>query len=68
MNPKLFVILALLVLLPLGALGWLGWRTAWQAQEVVESRFRETLMDRLRDVHAVAARVVEAQETDLLRV
>jgi signal transduction histidine kinase len=68
LRPKLFLILTLIVLLPLGALGWLGWRMARQEQEVVESRFREALTERLRDINAVILRSVENHETELLRL
>lgn len=68
MRPKLLAILALLVLLPLGAFGWLGWHIARQEQEVVDSRFRDTLTERLRDINAVIVRSVEKHETELLRI
>jgi signal transduction histidine kinase len=68
LRPKLIVILTLIVLLPLAALGWLGWRMARQEREVVENRYREVLMGRLRDINAIVLRSLEKQETELLRL
>ena len=58
----------MIVLLPLGALGWLGWHAAQQEHEVVESRFRDALTGRLRDINGVILRSVESHETELLRL
>lgn len=68
MKPKLILVLVLIVLLPLSALGWLGVRVAAQEREVTENRLREALNGRLRDIHAVITRSVEARETELLRL
>jgi hypothetical protein len=41
---------------------------ARQEREVVESRFREALTGRLRDVRTVILRSIEKRETELLRL
>jgi signal transduction histidine kinase len=68
LKPKLILILVLIVLLPVGALGLLGLRLAGQEREVTESRLREALDGRLRDISAVIMRSIEARETTLLRL
>ena len=68
MKPKLILIFLLIVLVPLLALSWLGVRVAREEKAVVQNRFRELLLGRLRDIDAVVAKYIEKRERELLRV
>lgn len=68
MKPKLILIFLLIVLVPLLALSWLGVRVAREEQGVVQNRFRELLLGRLRDIDAVVAKTIEKRERELLRL
>lgn len=66
MKPKLIALFLLIVLVPLGLLTWLGLRVAHDEQEIVEHKFRELLVGKLRDVDAAVAGFLEERERQLL--
>ena len=66
MKPRLIVIFLLIVILPLAILGWLGVRIVRNEREIVQHRFRELLVSRLRDVDARISQLLAERERALL--
>lgn len=66
MKPRLIVIFALIVLAPLAVLGWLGFRVALNERDAVQSRMREVLLGRLRDIDADIRALMEERERIVL--
>ncbi|MCX5772565.1 MAG: hypothetical protein NTZ09_20160, partial [Candidatus Hydrogenedentes bacterium] len=62
MKPRLLIIFALIVLAPLLVLGWLGFRVALNERDALQSRMREVLLGRLRDIDADIRALIEERE------
>lgn len=67
MKPKLIAIYVLIVILPLIVVGWLGNRVARDERQMVQHQLRQLLEDRLHDVDARIAQVVEGYERRIMR-
>jgi len=63
---RLIMVLALIVLAPLLVLGWLAFRVALNERDAVQSRMREVLLGRLRDVGADIRALIEERERIVL--
>lgn len=59
MKPRLVFIFVLIVLAPLAILGWLGARVALNERDAMQSRMRDVLMGRLRDIDAGVRTLLE---------
>jgi len=65
---RLVVLLAAMVVVPVGALAWLGTRVVSQQEDLAGHRVRGLLVDRLREVDASIARLMDERERELLKI
>jgi len=67
LKPKLVITLLAIVLIPLCLLLWLGRRVAHNEREMIQHRFQDLLLARLREIDSRITRLLRERERQLLR-
>ncbi|TNF30865.1 MAG: HAMP domain-containing histidine kinase [Deltaproteobacteria bacterium] len=65
---RLVALLAVMVVVPVGALTWLGARVVGQQEVLASHQVKALLIDRLREVDASIAQLMDARERALLKL